>query len=294
MIRRTLAATLVAIVASSGVARAQIDQIPIADMRVVGGSPDVRGWPVTAAITSIEFTPSNFYVHFTRESGATRWPDVVPPGWDGSIEFTLWTVVNVGGTWYTTGCVEFWSGREWDGVGGPYANAAKDWYFQAAQIGGHQPTTGELVGFFVTAGDQRVKDVHLIAERSNIVAVNVPPNQSGKFDFSTDTAPPIITPAPPPPPPPTPPPAPPSSPGPVVMACDLAPIVVQLGSLNAQINACNQGIANVGQNVTDGRKENQQFEAQVKGVWDSFGKPFMQYIVVPLGTALATWAAAHK
>jgi len=156
------------------------DMIDPGTVQVVGGSPDVRDWPITAALTRLEFLPTDVRVDFTKRDGRGRWPDVVPPGWDGPIQWTLWAVIKVDGQWFTTGCIEFWNDRE--GVGGPFSAARQDWYYFVPEMH-HQPGPGEQVGFFVAAGDQRRKDVRSVIERSNIVLLTVPPGDRGVFTF---------------------------------------------------------------------------------------------------------------
>jgi hypothetical protein len=63
---------------------------------------------------------------------------------------------------------------------------AANWYYSPAVWGAlasHQPAVGELVGFFVTAGDQRAKDVRSVRERSNIVAVQFPSDGGAHYSF---------------------------------------------------------------------------------------------------------------
>jgi len=173
------------------------DMIDPGTVQVVGGSPDVRDWAITAAITRIEFLPNDVRVEFTKQNGPGRWPDVVPPGWDGPIQWTLWAVIKVDGQWFTTGCIEFWNDRE--GVGGPFSAARQDWYYFVPEMN-HQPGPGEQVGFFACAGDQRRKDIRSVEERSNIVTLPVPVHDSGVFTFD-GTVPPMPGPGPDPIPP---------------------------------------------------------------------------------------------
>ena len=152
---------------------------------ITGGSPqDVANWPITTQITDMDFGGNGVHVDFSKRDGPGRWPDVVPPGWDGPLEYTLWMVVNIGGQWYTSGGVEFWNGL--DRSGGPPSQFAYNWYYNPqvwGPLANHQPGNGEQVGFFVTAGDQRVKDAHIVAERSNVVVMAFP-SGGGYFAFS--------------------------------------------------------------------------------------------------------------
>ena len=47
----------------------------------------------------------------------------------------------------------------------------------------HQPAPGEQVGFFVTAGDARAKDVRVVTERSNVVLVPFPTDAGAYYPF---------------------------------------------------------------------------------------------------------------
>jgi hypothetical protein len=161
------------------------DGIDLHQVVVTGGSPsDVANWPITTAITAMDFG-NGVRVDFDKKDGPNRWPDVTPAGWDGPIQYTIWMVTNVGGQWYTSGGVEYWYGL--DRSGGPASQFAYNWYYSAAVWGplaNHQPGNGEQVGFFVTAGDARAKDVRAITERSNVVSMPFP-SGGGYFTFSS-------------------------------------------------------------------------------------------------------------
>ena len=99
----------------------------------------------------------------------------MPPGWDGGIQYTLWAVEQINGQWITAGGVEFWKGLARQG--GPPSRLAANWYYSPGvwgELAGHQPAPGEQVGFFVTAGDQRAKDVRIVTARSNVVLIPFP------------------------------------------------------------------------------------------------------------------------
>lgn len=170
------------------------DTINIGDVifHSAGGATDVGQWPATARITSIEFTPTDLTVRHTKEDS---WPEVKPEGWAGGIQWTLWPVVKVNGQWHTTGCIEFWKGRQ--SVGGPFSRAALDWYYFIPEMG-VQPFPGDVVGFFVTSGDERRKDVASVRERSDIVVLTVPKGEVGRFEFPADAPaqPPVPVPVP--------------------------------------------------------------------------------------------------
>ena len=158
------------------------DQIDLHSAIVRGGCcTDVANWPVTTHIRVLDIQSSGAFVDFDAKS---RWPEVIPPGWDGGIQYTLWMVVNHNGQWITAGGVEYWRGLQRQG--GPPSRYASNWYYSPqvwGELASHQPYPGEQVGFFVTAGDQRAKDVRAVTERSNVVLVPFPSDGGGYFPF---------------------------------------------------------------------------------------------------------------
>src|SRR5205823_2663870 len=149
------------------------------------GSGSMQGLPLcTFKITGNGTIEGNgLRIDFTKKDGGNRWPDVVPPGWDGPLQYTVWMVVNIGGRWYTSGGVEYWYGLQYSG--GPVSQFAYNWYYNPqvwGPLANHQPANGEQVGFFVTAGDERVKDVTRVRERSQVVVLPFP-SGGGYFSF---------------------------------------------------------------------------------------------------------------
>jgi len=73
-----------------------MDQIDLHAARIVN-APNVTAWPVTTAITSLSFGErGQTRVEFTKRHGPGRWPDIIPPGFDGPIQFTLWLFLKIG------------------------------------------------------------------------------------------------------------------------------------------------------------------------------------------------------
>lgn len=185
------------------------DMIDLSKVKIFN-SPDIHAWPATTTITRLEMRPSGVHVEFTRQRGDGRWPDF-PFGDEsqhGTLQYTLWIVLEVFGQWCAAGCIEFWFGLVENG--GPVTEYAKNWYYDANRwpgMAGHQPAPGERVGFLVTSGDARHGDDGVgLHERSNIVAIDFPDAAGGVFTF--DAAQPEPTPAPTPAPEPTPTPTP--------------------------------------------------------------------------------------
>ena len=142
---------------------------------VKNSPPDVATWAETTKITKFDLNLDGVYIEFSKRDGSGSWPDV-PFGAPGdSLEYSLWIVLDIGGTWYTSGCIQYWRGL--DRNGGPPSGYAANWYYDANRWGpmtGHQPAVGEQVGFFVTAGNARnVTDQSgsLVYERSNVITI---------------------------------------------------------------------------------------------------------------------------
>jgi len=158
------------------------DQIDMHTVIVRGGCcGDVANWPVTTQIRVID---ANFGGWFLDFSAKNSWPEVTPPGWDGGIQYTLWIVEKINGQWITAGGVEYW--RSLARQGGPPSRLAGNWYYSPGvwnELSSHQPAPGEQVGIFVTAGDQRAKDVRIVTERSNVVLIPFPSDGGAYYPF---------------------------------------------------------------------------------------------------------------
>lgn len=161
------------------------DAIPMDQITIVA-SPDVRGWPVGAALTVVGLSFSASQVlEFTKRNGPGSWPFVIGAE-GGEIQYTLWVVCNTPDGWAACGVIRCISRAPNDNYvpTGPTLAPGQlptNWYYFAPwPLGGYQPQPGEPVGWFLTAGDQRRGDIHTITERTNIV---VAPFSPGTFTF---------------------------------------------------------------------------------------------------------------
>jgi hypothetical protein len=172
-----------AIIAPSGPS----DAVPLGQMILLNSPSDLATWPITTTITSITFSPNGTAVTFDKQDGPGRWPDVTPPGWDGPLQYTLGMAENIGGQWYASAVIEFWYGLP--ASGGPPSQFASNWFYDPtrwAPMTYHQPAPGELIGFFVCEGDCRNNvngTLSPLRERSNVVLVPMPANDSGSQTF---------------------------------------------------------------------------------------------------------------
>lgn len=198
-------------------------------VQFLGGSPNVAGWAETTRITRVSWDQKGLELDF---SARDTWPDVVYPGWQGPLQFTVWLVQPDGkGGWVTAGFIQCWKGLT--EIGGDMTDPTqigRNWaYFVNPPM--HQPAAGERIGVFVTSGNQRKGDQHQITERSNVVFMPWTPGAT--FTFSGD---PIPAPTPEPTPTPTPTPQPTPTP---VPADDprFAQLQAEIDALKAQVAA---------------------------------------------------------
>jgi hypothetical protein len=180
-----LFATLVAAPAHAQVAR---DMIDLSQVAVYNSPADVASWPITHSIVGLHMSPTGaFDAGLTFDSSAlAAWPDYLPPGWDGPLEYTVWAVVKINGSWYMSGFIQMWRGRV--STGAPLlTDFARNWAYDSrwGPMRAHQPVVGEQMGFFLTAGNARgVTTVTSRRERTNVVLVSLPAGDTGDFKFS--------------------------------------------------------------------------------------------------------------
>jgi hypothetical protein len=190
-----LAIAMVVGVATS--ARAQGDMIDISQASIYSSPADIASWPITTTITKLTMStsaPDGLSFEFDKKA---TWPDYTPPGWSGPIVYTVWAVVNVNGHWNAAGFIQMWRDRASTGaplltrpggICGSLNNFACNWAYSSRwgpmsyTVSGYQPQAGELVGFFVSAGNARdTSTVTSVRERSNVIAVKLPANDNGVF-----------------------------------------------------------------------------------------------------------------
>lgn len=173
-------------------------------IQVLGG-PDVGAFAETARITLVQFTPGDFIVRHTKEgTGRGAWPAVVPPGWDGPTQWTLYIVLKGSGGWVTTPCIIYWPeitpslGVHRGGDPAPFSSGARNWWYQTGGMAGLQPGPGERIGVLAVAGAYRGLNVPTVQERSNVAWVTVPSNDTMTQMWPEPTTPTDPVPLPPP------------------------------------------------------------------------------------------------
>lgn len=172
------------------------DMIDLHQATVYNSPADIANWPITATITRVDMrSPAGLSFRFTAENS---WPDYMPAGWTGPLQYTVWAVVNVNGRWATSGFIQMWKGRP--STGAPIlSDFAANWAYDGrwGTMAGYSPHVGEQMGFFLSAGDARGQGGSTsLRERTNVVLVNLPGNDTGSFDFTAVTPIPVPTPLP--------------------------------------------------------------------------------------------------
>ncbi len=147
---------------------------------------------MTTTLTEVDFTNDGVHLAFSKQDGTGRWPDVVPPGWTGPLQYTLGMVECINGQWYGSAVIEFWYGLYASGGNVALNNqVAANWYYDAIRWGllaGRQPATGETIGIFIAAGNLRniTSDDPAqspVMERSDVVLVPMPDVNGANHSF---------------------------------------------------------------------------------------------------------------
>jgi hypothetical protein len=186
------------------------DMIDLASAAIQRSPADIASWPITLTITRVQEDPhGGFALTFDRPvPAAWKWPSnpAVP---SDNFQFTVWAFIKSGGRWTGAGFVQMWEGRPMTGGELPAIFTVHDgapgyvnWWGDVRRIWtsmvDYVPQPGDTIGLMVSAGNGRLVDgVTSVRERSNVVTVALPANDTGVFTFQT-AAVPGGEPAPPP------------------------------------------------------------------------------------------------
>lgn len=225
-----------------------MDMLDLSQVQIHASPADVFSWPTSALITGLQMSPSGGLT-FTFDRvlpDRWKWPSN-PANPSDNFQYTLWAVVKLADGWHAAGFVQMWQGRLMgDGALPPILTQFVNWWGDVRHLWGEMsdylPRAGDQVGFFVTAGNARLRtDVTSVRERSNVVVVTLPAGDAGSFTF--DPAQPSAPPTPPAPPIPQ---QMPSVLDPNLIPAMLAQLQQQtalLGSLRGQLDALTQQVA---------------------------------------------------
>ncbi len=160
------------------------DMIDLASAVITRETPDFRSWPKTTTITELSIREHDtMTINFTTRNGPNAWPFVAGPE-GGEIQYTLGVGCRIGGVWYLSSCILCISRSPTDNyiptgpVLDPHQLSNNFYYYAGLPLDDYDPTRGESVAFWVTAGAQRRGDIHAVHERSNVIVV---PFQAGTY-----------------------------------------------------------------------------------------------------------------
>jgi hypothetical protein len=150
-----------------------------------GDCPAVAHLPILSSMTSVTLTDvgSDGQGYAMNFPGRDTWTGVIPPGWDGPINHTLWIAEKIGGQWYVLPIKE--ALNDYCTLGPiltPGQIPTNLCYFAQPPMNGYQPQPFEQIGFFCTTGDTRRMNLQPMtgAGRTNVVLV---PFAAGAYTF---------------------------------------------------------------------------------------------------------------
>jgi hypothetical protein len=138
-----------------------------------GDCPAVAHLPILSSMSLISLIESEqgFAMNFP---GRDTWPGVIPPGWDGPINHTLWIAERINNVWYVLPIKE--ALNDYCTLG-PILNPGQIpqnlCYYAQSPMNSYQPKPYEHIGFFATTGDTRRMNLQppTGAGRTNVVLV---------------------------------------------------------------------------------------------------------------------------
>jgi len=292
-VKRAFLALVLVLIASS--AFAQGDDINVSTSRLYAGPGDTLFRPITCHITSVTFTDYGFPVNADCLDGPSRWPDVVPDGWEGPIQFTYGMCLRAAdGHWACSPVVQMWYKRQEqdpNATAAPYA-VAKSWFYDSrwGELQDRNPAPNELVGLFIVRGNARYGTEYTRPfERSNVVLVKWGQNWSSGTPVVTPPSPP---PVPVPQPTPIPTSAPTPQPGPVLTpTIDLSAVLEQLKANYDQVERVYADLS--AQNKAHDEHLTQH-DTNPTWVGKVFGNRYTQIILGAFGTCMTTDACRAR
>lgn len=154
-----------------------VNDFNLATVTVLGligtSNPDVRTFPATSTITSLEFKPDNIHVDHTKRG---MWPPVVIAPDGTTQEATIWVFFRINGAWYGTGG-ERLRPNQTDKQLTKASDLGPGWLYDPNRWGvmtNYVPRVGELVGFMVVAGSTRSDAQTPVMERTKVVLIPFP------------------------------------------------------------------------------------------------------------------------
>ncbi len=160
------------------------DMIDLSSAIITRETPDFRAYPKTTTITELSIRQADtMTINFTKRNGPGAWPFVVGPE-GGDIQYTLGVGCRIGGVWYLSMpilCISRGPNDNYVPTGpvlAPHQLSENFYYYAGLPLDDYDPSPGEPVAFWVTAGAQRRGDIFKVHERSNVIVV---PFQAGTY-----------------------------------------------------------------------------------------------------------------
>lgn len=171
-----------------------VDSIDLGSVVVHTSPPSFASWPITAQITALDIAPTGgvgsggIVPSHTRMEGPERWPDVTFLGSTGTIYFTLWFALNIGGTWHVAGAQQYWYEPGLRMCGIPSGWTTNIFYDAGrwGEMSGYPIAEGEIIGVFVASGDHRSRTDEAgstVLERSPVVLFPFPGDAATTYGF---------------------------------------------------------------------------------------------------------------
>lgn len=163
---------------------------PAANLVVYNSPTDILSWSETVKIKSLAMSRSaGFTFTFDRALPENwKWRSN-PDNPDENYQYTVWPAVFIDGVWYTSGIVQMWQNRA---NTGEFETASwntewrKNWCYDTrwGRMFDYSPHPGNRMAFLVSAGNARgVAGISSVKERSDIVVIELPNDDSGSWSF---------------------------------------------------------------------------------------------------------------
>ena len=121
-------------------------------------SPQIQNWPEEVHISALHLATDGVSIEVSDPSALAAWPDVRFGAAPDTLQYTLGIARMVPGNIFASAVIQFWRGLPKNGgdVLAP-GQLATNWFYDSrwGPLQGWQPAAGELVGFFIMAGNGR-------------------------------------------------------------------------------------------------------------------------------------------
>ena len=162
--------------------------LPISNIVIHNSPTDIFDWIPTLSIKRIEMNPS-FGFKFTFDKIVLEYWKWFTGNGDDNYQYTVWPIITFNKILHSSGIVQMWQGR--DGTG-PFElplwhdDFHANWCYDSrwGDMSLYYPNPGDVMGFFVSAGNARGQaGITSVKERSNVVVITLPQGDVGDWSF---------------------------------------------------------------------------------------------------------------